>query len=348
MSVYNIPDDYICLAMDSILSQTFTDFEFIIINDGSTDNCAETIKRYNDPRVRLVEHANIGLDASLNKAIKLAHGQYIARMDPDDVSMPQRFERQIHVLEEDQSIGLVGTACYVTDPALNTKFVMSHPGGDAEIKWLLLFDSPFVHGTIMARRELLLSAELYKIDPELAYVGDYALWSRLARICKFQNLLEPLLQYREHPGGMSRKTGAVHETQSVMVSAGNLSRLLNINVSLESVRCLRYLRFGTLRHELIEQSDWRQLFSLIQGVYQSFCVDLTGQDGFSPMAKLAIRRNAFSLSLNLVKSLVAAGNFGNAIRALIQTTKMYPESVTKLPGMFSLSAMSKWVRRSWQ
>jgi len=346
MSVYNGVDDYIRLAMDSILSQTFTDFEFIVINDGSTNNCAEIIKKYQDPRICYVEHSNMGLDASLNKGIALARGKYIARMDPDDISTPQRFERQIHVLEQDISIGMVGAACYVTDAALNVRFVMAHPSEDAEIKWLLLFDSPFVHSTVMARRELLLSAELYKVNPELAYVGDYALWSRLGRMCNFRNLPEPLLHYREHPGGMSKEKQSEAEMQSLRISVDNLSHLVNENISMEDARRIRILYFSKLDSILMECTDWRYLHNLIYRVYLDFCLRAAAKYSiFSAENETAIRKSAVNMSLNLVKSLDAAGKFREAVRAMIQTIKIYPESSKDFTATITLSSVFRAIRQ---
>lgn len=104
MSVYN-GETYLREAMDSILDQTYTNFEFLIINDGSTDDTVNIIKSYDDPRIRLVHNEeNIGLTKSLNKGIDLANGEYIARMDADDISLPKRFERQLRVISDEAII----------------------------------------------------------------------------------------------------------------------------------------------------------------------------------------------------------------------------------------------------
>ena len=111
MAVYN-GEKFLKEAMESILTQTFTDFEFLIINDGSTDNSVKIIEEFNDPRIRLIHNEkNLKLIASLNKGISLAKGKYIARMDCDDISMPYRLEKEVDFLENSLEYGLVGT-CY--------------------------------------------------------------------------------------------------------------------------------------------------------------------------------------------------------------------------------------------
>jgi len=109
MSVYN-GEKYLREAIDSILNQTFTDFEFLIVNDGSTDRTAEILRSYDDPRIIIINNEkNIGLTKSLNIGLRMAKGEYIARMDADDVSMPERLQKQIELLNQKKNTGLVGT-----------------------------------------------------------------------------------------------------------------------------------------------------------------------------------------------------------------------------------------------
>ncbi|TNE70794.1 glycosyltransferase family 2 protein, partial [bacterium] len=131
MSVYN-GEEFLREAMDSILDQTYTNFEFLIINDGSTDDTVPIIESYDDPRIRLIHNeVNIGLTKSLNKGIGLAKGEYIARMDADDISLPERFERQIEVLLNSK-IDICGTQGYVGK--LNNDYVTNLPTSDFFIK----------------------------------------------------------------------------------------------------------------------------------------------------------------------------------------------------------------------
>ena len=112
MSIYNTRREYIIRAVDSILKQTFDDFEFIIVNDGSEDFVRETIQTFSDKRIKYLENGkNIGLVRSLNRALELSSGEYIARMDSDDISLPQRFERQVEYMDKNPHVGVLGTKC---------------------------------------------------------------------------------------------------------------------------------------------------------------------------------------------------------------------------------------------
>lgn len=119
MPVYNA-QEYIREAIDSILNQTFSDFEFIIINDGSTDNSVEIIKNYNDPRIVLVDNTeNKGLVSVLNQGLQLAQGEYIARMDADDISLPNRFMEQVNYLDKHPQVGILGAWFHIFGDKIN-------------------------------------------------------------------------------------------------------------------------------------------------------------------------------------------------------------------------------------
>ena len=194
MSVYN-GEKYLKEAIDSILTQTFEDFEFLIINDGSTDSSVEIIEAYDDPRIRLVNNEkNLKLIASLNKGISLARGKYIARMDSDDVSMPERFEKEVKFLEGNPDYGLVGTYYSVIDGVGNEKYKMSYPSNNDLIKLFLSVNCPLVHGSIMGRTELF-RQNLYG-SKEFSAIEDYELWVRMSKVTKIHNIPEYLFKYR--------------------------------------------------------------------------------------------------------------------------------------------------------
>lgn len=200
MSVYN-GERYLKEAMDSVLRQTFKDFEFIIINDGSTDNSKEIIESYKDERIILINQKNMGLVKSLNTGILHANGKYIARQDADDVSVPDRFQKQIKFLEKRIDIVLVGSSMMVMDEAsriIHTHHVLLN---NAELKQELLVRSPFAHGSVMFAREEAIAAGLYNEEGWPA--EDYDLWVRLAVYGKYANINEPLYVYRENSAGIS-------------------------------------------------------------------------------------------------------------------------------------------------
>lgn len=176
MSVYN-EVRFLREAVNSILNQTFSNFEFIIINDGATDGSLEILKSYNDERIIIVSQENMGLTKSLNKGIKLARGIYIARMDASDISAFTRLEKQAKVLETYKDISLVATWYSIIDE--NGKIIVKKriPIGMDEIEQSLKRDNPICHGSVMIRKSVLREVDLYR--PEFRYAQDYDLWLRI-------------------------------------------------------------------------------------------------------------------------------------------------------------------------
>lgn len=192
-------------AIDSVLQQSFSNFELIIINDGSTDKSHEIIIGYKDERIIYREQKNSGLAATLNNAIHLARAEYIARMDNDDVSLPDRFEKQLKFMKEHPQTGLLGTATEIIDEnGKTTSRFMQHPCGNVALKLALMFNNPFVHASVMFKKSVFVKAGEYSVDQN--YFEDYNLWSRMARVSNIANLSQRLLKYREVSTSMSRTT----------------------------------------------------------------------------------------------------------------------------------------------
>jgi hypothetical protein len=196
MPVYN-GKNYVGLAIESILSQTSQDFEFIIIDDGSTDTSIDIIRSYQDPRIILFENGtNTGIVASLNRGLLVARGKYLARMDADDLCMPERMEKQFHYLEAHPEVGLLGTAIRVINETGRVLHVQHFPTQDSILRWRLLFSNPFAHSSIMIRRELALKENGYRdVASE-----DHDLWLRISRLSGISNLPEELVMLRRYPG----------------------------------------------------------------------------------------------------------------------------------------------------
>ncbi|MCE3259890.1 MAG: glycosyltransferase [Bacteroidetes bacterium] len=202
LPVYNA-EKYIAEAITSILSQTFSNFELIVVNDGSNDRSEEIILSFKDDRIVYLRQKNAGLAATLNKGISLANGEYIARQDNDDISLPERLEKQLNFLEEHKEVSLLGTWAEIIDEqGRSTGRFHRHHASDSYLKFFLLFDNPFVHSSVMFRKESVKQIGAYNVSPEL--FEDYNLWSRLARVSRVANLQLPLLKYREVNTGMSR------------------------------------------------------------------------------------------------------------------------------------------------
>ncbi|OCC15884.1 Glycosyl transferase, group 2 family protein [Dissulfuribacter thermophilus] len=203
MSVFN-GQRYLREAIDSILDQSFADFEFIIIDDGSTDNTSKIILSYTDPRIRFIKQKNMGLAAALNRGIKLSNGKYIARMDADDISLPCRLEKQYQFMEENQHILALGSAVELIDMNGTHICYASKSTSYSELKRQLP-STPFVHPTVMFRRQVFFQAGGY---PESFKWGgeDTVLFNKMAQMGQISNLSEPLLKYRISPYASTRYT----------------------------------------------------------------------------------------------------------------------------------------------
>lgn len=210
MPVHNA-DRFLSAAVESMLSQTWTDFEFIIINDASTDKTITVLKRYKDKRIRLLQHCRkIGVAESLNIGLLLAKGEYIARMDGDDVSFPKRLETQITYLKMNPDVGLVGSAVELIDEhdaSIGIKRLALH---FEEVRHQLMYKNPFIHSAMMFRKSLYSYYGGY--DPHLEGAEDYDLWNRYCIYTKAENIPEVLLQYRVNSASVSvLHEGRIHK-----------------------------------------------------------------------------------------------------------------------------------------
>ncbi|MDQ3047277.1 MAG: glycosyltransferase [Bacteroidota bacterium] len=199
--VYNA-SAYLKDSVDSIVQQSYKNLEILIINDGSTDTSSQILSGYSDERIRVITHSeNQGIIISLNTGIKQAKGKYIARMDADDQSHPERIKKQVEFLENNPSVGVLGT--YIQNhqrfSVYSSKWFTSK-----EIKSRLLFDNILSHPTIMFRTDVIQKFQkLY--SPEFIHAEDYAFWLASLDKTDFALIPEALLNYREHAGQISVK-----------------------------------------------------------------------------------------------------------------------------------------------
>jgi glycosyltransferase involved in cell wall biosynthesis len=206
MSVYN-GERYLRESIDSILTQSFTDFEFLIVNDGSSDASRSIILAYNDPRIRLIENEqNIGLTQSLNRGLALARGEFVARQDADDISLPVRLAKQVAFMDANPHIMLVGSWYQEVDSNGALKQRARPPTDEVELRWALLFYCPFIHTAVMMRTASLLNEIGYYSD-EYEYAEDHELWLRIARRKSLTNLKSYLVKYRINPNSITAKHG---------------------------------------------------------------------------------------------------------------------------------------------
>jgi glycosyltransferase involved in cell wall biosynthesis len=204
MPVYN-SEQYLEEAVESILSQTFRDFEFVIVDDGSLDSTPLLLANYAARDPRIVTHrfaSNQGLSSTLNFGIHQARGEYIARMDADDISLPERLEEQLRFMEAHHEVGVCSTGAEFIGERQSTKW-LNYSSHDA-IHARMLFVNAIAHPTVMLRASVLRANEL-EYDPNVRYAQDYELWSRMITKTRFANLPHILLKYRVHPASISAK-----------------------------------------------------------------------------------------------------------------------------------------------
>jgi glycosyltransferase involved in cell wall biosynthesis len=225
MSVYN-GERFLAEAIDSIVSQTFSDFEFLIINDGSTDGSHRILAACIDARIRIINNdRNLGLSASLNRGFAEARGRYIVRMDADDVSLPDRIEKQVVFMEKLPSIDVCGSWCEMFG---DTNGVVKTLADHRDIHDTLFFKNCIPHSTVCMRKQSFEScagpySEAYR------YAQDYELWCRTVNTLSFANIPEVLLRYRVH--GLQVGTGRIRE-QDACADRVRRNNLLNVGLRL--------------------------------------------------------------------------------------------------------------------
>ena len=237
MSVFN-GERFLCEAVESILEQSLRDFEFIIIDDGSTDQSAKTLHSYqtHDPRVKVYRKEHSGLIESLNQGCWLAQGKYIARMDADDIARQERLKRQVDFMDAHPEIGVVGGAVEWIDASGNSLGIHRYPAEDQQIKATLLEGSALWHPTVLLRKEAFVSAGGYRsvvVDAE-----DYDLWLRIADRFQLANLEAVVLKYRIHPSQVSIRKTAQQTLSMLGAQAAASSRRNGLPDPLNSVKTI--------------------------------------------------------------------------------------------------------------
>lgn len=238
MAVHN-GERHLRAAMDSLMAQTCGDVEFVVIDDGSTDSSAAILTSYaGDPRlVLLANPANIGLTKSLNLGLARARGLFIARMDADDVALPERLQRQLDHLRHHPDTGVLGLFSIKIDETGARHGPLTPPVGRDEVRWDSLFINPFHHPGIMFRRALLQRTGPY--DETLATAQDFDLFARMLAVTEGENLPEFLLLYRVHADSIT--TRRRHEQLQVhdRIMQETIHRVTGRAMTAEQVRWLR-------------------------------------------------------------------------------------------------------------
>ena len=218
-------------SVESILTQTFGDFEFLIINDGSKDDTPEILDSFDDNRIRILHQENRGLVFSLNRGIKNSQGKYIARMDADDIALPDRLQKQVDFMEKNPSVGILGTAVRVVYGD-GTERIRRRPIDTASIKKNIVRICPFCHSSVMIRKEVFDTVGLYdssKDGSKQLLVEDYDLWVRiLVAGYEMANLSDVLMTYYKEPGSILRSRSFSKRVTQQILSRIDVIKKLNL------------------------------------------------------------------------------------------------------------------------
>lgn len=237
---------YVGEAIDSILGQDFGDFELLIADDGSTDDTLAKIQSYKDERIRIIiNEKNLGLIGTLNRLVNEAKGEFVARMDADDIAAPNRFSAQLKVLRENPDVTVVSSLMgIINEPG---RVVKHRFRDDAYVKAGMLFTNPIVHPAVVFRKDKLPSGELY--NKEFLHAEDYGLWTELITSAVFHVIPSPLLHHRSHEQQVSVEHYA-QQKRSISKAHAHLCKQMGIQPTEEELELQLSLFL-----ELFEASD---------------------------------------------------------------------------------------------
>ncbi|MDR1764352.1 MAG: glycosyltransferase [Dysgonamonadaceae bacterium] len=254
--VYN-GERFIGEAIESILNQTFTDFELIIVNNCSTDSTAAVVARYNDPRIIYVENEkNMGVIFSLNRGLSMSSGKYIARIDADDIALPRRLQIQYDYMEKHPEIGVLGSSVESFDNNTGKSQRVDFALTDKAIRAFTFFQSPFNQPSVIFRKSVLDENGLKY--PEGYYLAeDYSFWVDLLKVTKGANLSEILLRYRKHEKSETTVADKVVNSRAEVVIRVHHKYLENNNIRLDSAQLETFTLFTdrSFRYELNSENQ---------------------------------------------------------------------------------------------
>lgn len=270
MSVFN-GELYLADAINSILNQNFNDFEFIIIDDCSSDRSAEIIKNFGDTRIKYFRNTeNLGLTKSLNIGLDYCKGNYIARMDSDDVSLPDRLEKQISFLENNPDVGLVGS-CYKFIKGRKASAKVFLPVSSEEINCSMLFNNCIIHTSATFRKSIIEKFNL-RYDECYKRSQDYSLWLNMMRFTRLANMNDVLVLSRVHENQISNKNLTEQLNDAIAINQLYISNL-GIELNSREREIQNAICFGLLpiiKPTMKEYNDWLMKIFLFNKKKQIF------------------------------------------------------------------------------
>jgi hypothetical protein len=268
LPVYN-GQRFLAEAVDSVLKQTYREFQFVIVDDGSTDRTNEIVKSFarSDSRIVVETHPrNLGVTAPLNDACRLASGEWLAVMNHDDVCEPDRLEKQVAFLSRHPDIGVVGGAVAIIDERGRRRGVKRYPTAPGFVPWAILFYNCFAHSTVMMRRQALEAVGYYPSGYDGGAV-DYALFMRLSRVTRMANLDDVVLHYRVSGESVTSKAWGTQETNATRLVREGMAQIVGRSVPVELASALRGL---STNHYPDSVGAIRDLGDLIQELREAF------------------------------------------------------------------------------
>ena len=324
MPVYN-GEKYLREAIESILNQSYSDFEFIIVNDGSTDNTVEILNEYTDSRIKRINNLkNIGLVGSLNCAIETAQGKLIARMDADDISTPDRFEKQVAYLDAEPKVSVLGTYMKHIDAEGNNLGILNVPCNHNLIKWKMLFETSMFHATVMMRKKDLDKVGNYSTDYQ--HIEDTELWSRMIDNARFSNLNEVLYIRRWHDESVCNLHNSVQFRKGVDIRHDLFGNILGKEVPFDIIfllsECLHSYK------QYIETKDVERVYSLLIDTWSAFIVK-----------NKIVENDAEELRADLVKRLIFISQKDRRLlpqkKAIASIKRLIPDQIKAMLNKFA-------------
>lgn len=246
--------EYLREAIDSILNQTFSNFEFIVIDDGSTDSTPSILDSYKDPRLKVFRQEHAGIVSTLNFGVTQAQGDWIARQDADDVSHPRRLELQWLSVQERPDVTLCHTNFQILDGHIVRRAPARFPRSKALVALRLCFQCPIVHSTVMFRKSAFYKAGGYK--PEERHAEDYSLWARMIEDGGFVGIPRSLVSLRIHSESVSRQNQEIQFRLTKQIGIRQCQRFMQLS-PVEAGRAHEALVHRT------ETGNWKEWFWLL-------------------------------------------------------------------------------------